>query len=209
MRELLKRILPVSVWRGLQFCATVIGLRQPCVMLSERDFEMLKRWGRDRRALVEIGVFEGGSALALRRAMHPEATLTMIDPFVPDSVSGKRGSPSISRVVAGRCRRGETRLLCDYSFNVAKQWNAPVDFVFIDGDHSEAACRQDFVDWEKFVQPGGVILFHDSRLGQPEEQPWMGAEGSTRAVNELFRQRQHPRWKIVDEGGSIVVVQRV
>ena len=81
--------------------------------------------------------------------------------------------------------------------------------MFIDGDHSEEGCRQDFEDWERFVQPGGVILFHDARLGQPSEQPWMGAEGSTEVVNKLFRRQKHPHWQIVDEGGSIVVVQRV
>ena len=209
MRETLKRITPEPLWQALKFCATALRLRPPCVMLMLRDVAMLEKWGDARRSLVEIGVFEGGSALRLRRVMDPAATLTLIDPFVPDSVSGVRGSYWISRTVVNRSRRGRVEFFCDYSFNVAKQWWQPLDFLFIDGDHSERACQQDFDDWEKHLLPGGVILFHDARCGCAPEQPWMGAAGSTAVVNRLFRQQHHPRWRLVDEGGSIVVVQRV
>jgi predicted O-methyltransferase YrrM len=136
-------------------------------------------------------------------------TQPLIDPFVPDSISAMRGSYRISRIVVNREQRGRVRFLREFSYDVAKNWNTPVDFVFIDGDHSEQACRRDFEDWSLHVQPGGVILFHDSRKDQPPEQPWMGAEGSTKVVNDLFRRGSHPHWRIVDEGGSIVVVQRV
>src|SRR5262245_32365031 len=37
----------------------------------------------------------------------------------------------------------------------------PLDFVFIDGDHSEAAVRSDFRLIAPWVRPGGVISFHD------------------------------------------------
>jgi predicted O-methyltransferase YrrM len=208
MPETLKRITPEPLWRALKLCATALRLRPPRVMLAPRDVAMLEKWGRNRRSLVEIGVFEGGSALRLRRVMDPAARLALIDPFVPDSVSGLRGSYRISRLVVNRCRRGQVEFFCDYSFNVAKTWGRPLDFLFIDGDHSEQGCRQDFDDWETHVQPGGIILFHDARCDCGAEQPWMGAPGSTAVVNRLFRQQAHPRWRIVDEGGSIVAVER-
>ena len=209
MREKLKHILPVSLWQALKLVATIFNWRRPHVMLTEHDIAMLEKWGCDRRALVEIGIFEGGSAVRLRQVIHPEGMLTLIDPFVPDSISGMQGSYWISRVIVNRCRRGHVEFIRDFSFNVVKNWTRPLDFVFIDGDHSEKATRQDFEDWERHVRPGGVILFHDARLDQPPVQAWMGAEGSTAAVNRLFRQNTHPRWRIVDEGGSIVAVQRL
>lgn len=209
MREKLKQFVPAPLWPAAKLVATAFGLRQSHVMLAERDITVLEKWGRDRRALLEIGVFEGGSALVLRKVIHPEATLTLVDPFVTDSLSDQRGSYWISRLVVNRSKCGRVRFLRDFSFNVVKGWKTPLDFVFIDGDHSEAACRRDFEDWEHHVTKDGVILFHDARRDQPSEQPWMGADGSTAVVNKLFRHQKHPRWRIGDEGGSIVVIQRV
>lgn len=37
----------------------------------------------------------------------------------------------------------------------------PVDFLFIDGDHTCAGVRQDFEDYRHLVRPGGLIAFHD------------------------------------------------
>ena len=39
---------------------------------------------------------------------------------------------------------------------------APLDFVFIDADHSEAAVRADFFGILDYVSPEGIICFHDS-----------------------------------------------
>jgi predicted O-methyltransferase YrrM len=207
MYETLKKFVPRPLWERLKWPATALGLRQPHVHLTARDIAMLEKWARGRRSLAEIGVFEGGSAAILRRVMDPEATLYLIDPFVPTD-DGMLGSYRVSRLVVNRVRRGRVKFFCDYSSNVAKTWNTPLDFLFIDGDHSEAATLQDFQDWERFMQPHGVILFHDARLSQPPEQPWMGVAGCTAVVDKLFRTQQHPRWKIADEGGSVVVIQR-
>jgi predicted O-methyltransferase YrrM len=207
MYDTLKKIVPRPVWEWLKWPATALGLRQPHVHLTPRDITLLEKWGRDRRALLEIGVFEGGSALILRRVMHPTGTLHLVDPFIPTE-SDMVGSERVSRVVVNRERRGAVQFHCDFSHTVAQTWNTPLDFLFIDGDHSEAATRQDFEDFEKHLTPDGVILFHDARLTQPSEQPWMGSPGSTAFVDQAFRRAAHPRWKITDESGSIVVLQR-
>jgi cephalosporin hydroxylase len=36
-----------------------------------------------------------------------------------------------------------------------------VDFLFIDGDHTEAGVTADYQDYRDLVRPGGVIAFHD------------------------------------------------
>lgn len=36
-----------------------------------------------------------------------------------------------------------------------------VDFLFIDGDHSEAGVTADYHDYRDLVRPGGIIAFHD------------------------------------------------
>jgi hypothetical protein len=40
-------------------------------------------------------------------------------------------------------------------------WRIPVQLLFIDGGHSEAAARQDFEGWAKWVSIGGGLVIHD------------------------------------------------
>ncbi len=44
----------------------------------------------------------------------------------------------------------------------------PVDFLFIDGDHSLAGVRQDFEMYSPLLRPGGLLAFHDIVPGRPE-----------------------------------------
>ncbi|MFZ1204031.1 MAG: hypothetical protein WAN97_06955, partial [Candidatus Acidiferrales bacterium] len=46
-----------------------IGLRPALAQHTDAEHAALKRWAENRRHLVEIGVAEGVSALALREAM--------------------------------------------------------------------------------------------------------------------------------------------
>jgi len=45
--------------------------------------------------------------------------------------------------------------------------NRKVDFLFIDGDHTESGVAQDYNDYKEFVRPGGIIAFHDIVEDQP------------------------------------------
>ena len=38
---------------------------------------------------------------------------------------------------------------------------APVDFVYIDADHSEASVTADLEAWAPLVRPGGILAGHD------------------------------------------------
>jgi hypothetical protein len=44
---------------------------------------------------------------------------------------------------------------------VARAWRAPLQFLFIDGGHSEDAANQDFDGWAKWVAAGGALAIHD------------------------------------------------
>lgn len=45
-----------------------------------------------------------------------------------------------------------------------------VDFLFIDGDHTESGVRQDYEMYSSLVRPGGLIAFHDIAQKQPIPQ---------------------------------------
>ncbi len=56
--------------------------------------------------------------------------------------------------------------------------DASLDFVFIDGDHSEDAVRKDLAAWFSKVKPGGIFAGHDFYF-----------PGVNKAVNEFFASR--------------------
>lgn len=42
-----------------------------------------------------------------------------------------------------------------------------VDFLFLDGDHTQVGITADYEDYKEFVRPGGIIAFHDILESQP------------------------------------------
>jgi predicted O-methyltransferase YrrM len=44
---------------------------------------------------------------------------------------------------------------------VARGWRTPLQMLFIDGGHSEAAAQQDFDGWASWVAFGGALMIHD------------------------------------------------
>ncbi len=47
------------------------------------------------------------------------------------------------------------------SVDVAAFWRTPIDFLFIDGGHTEEAARADYEGWAPWVAEGGVLAIHD------------------------------------------------
>ena len=47
--------------------------------------------------------------------------------------------------------------------------NEKLDFLFIDGDHTEKGVEADFYNYKDMVRKGGIIAFHDILQNQPVE----------------------------------------
>ena len=172
---------------------------------------LFRRWAAGRKTLVEIGVFEGASGREFRTTMAKDGTLHLIDPFVPDSMNATLcGRKIFAKLNLARVRNGKLRWYQDYSYNVVKNWMSPIDFLFIDGDHTEKSCEQDWREWSPFVIVGGIVIFHDARCGLGDGTWWDGWEGPTAVVNCLFRgQNRLGNWEIIDESGTAVAVRRL
>ncbi len=52
--------------------------------------------------------------------------------------------------------------------------DGPVDFLFIDGDHTEVGVAVDFSLYKGLVREGGLIAFHDIQIEQPFESNQVG-----------------------------------
>jgi predicted O-methyltransferase YrrM len=159
---------------------------------------------RDAHTAVEIGVAEGASAAGLRQAMPADGTLYLIDPYhlsrVPALNFLKRAAKRAVRL-AGSAR---TVWMEEFSEHAVQGWNAPIDFLLIDGDHREAAVERDWSDWSPFVTEGGVVAFHDARQFPGG---WTTPEyGPVCFVNRALR--ANPEWAIIAEIDSLVFVRR-
>ena len=195
--------------------AVGLGLIPPRRMHSREDAEVLLGAARGARRVVEIGVYEGSSALALLEALAPGAELHLIDPFGrrPDALPSGWGATewATRRLLQRRARRlgaGAPRLVWHpaLSVNVAAGWSGEVDLVFIDGDHSEAGCETDWSCWSPFVAAGGHVVFHDARAGLPGGR---GLPGPSAVLERRVRTQGAGEWEIDAEADRTVAVRRL
>ncbi|HLI58890.1 MAG TPA: class I SAM-dependent methyltransferase [Solirubrobacteraceae bacterium] len=194
--------------------ALAAGLIPPRPMISAAEADVLTRRARGGACVVEIGVYEGSSAILLCRALGPESELHLIDPFVEGGSSlpgGWRAAPFATRRAIRRFGSGtrgpRIRWHIARSQDVGRAWRGPaVDFVFVDGDHSAEGCREDWEMWHPHIRPGGAIAFHDARHGRPDG---FGSTGVTSVVDTLFRgEHPVPGWALETELDGLVVVRR-
>jgi predicted O-methyltransferase YrrM len=142
----------------------------------------------------EIGVFRGVFSRTLFAAAQPKR-LFLVDPWensdAPEharSWYAKEGANDMDKIHAevvrtfaaepytGRVEVVRSRSAAWLS-GIADQ---SLDFVYIDGDHSYAAVRQDIALSVAKVRKGGLIALDDYALGQ-----WWG-DGVVRAVHEAL-----------------------
>jgi predicted O-methyltransferase YrrM len=118
------------------------------------------------RTILEIGTASGGTALIwsylaservitcdLNEMTHQAPLFTRFPP---------PGSDCRVTLLSGNSHRA------DFKARVARELDGtPVDFLFIDGDHTLGGVTADYNDYKGFVRPGGLIGFHDIVEQQP------------------------------------------
>jgi predicted O-methyltransferase YrrM len=194
-----------SPWLQHSACA-FLGLRPALAQHTAEEHAAFRKWADGCKCVVEIGVAEGVSALALREGMAEDGTIYLIDPFHLSRLPILNFIKRVARRTVSGSSRGKAVWIEKFSQDAAKSWNKTIDLLLIDGDHAEAAVQRDWRDWSCFVRPGGTVIFHDARIFQ---NGWTTPEyGPVRFVNALFRIAGAPEWTIVDEIHSLFVVRR-
>ncbi|HUL52737.1 MAG TPA: class I SAM-dependent methyltransferase [Opitutaceae bacterium] len=139
---------------------------------------------------VEIGSASGWSTCHIGLALKENfaGRLYAIDPHGPTAWND-RGPADTYPVLQRNLRRcgveNFVEILRVTSEAAARGWTRPIDFLFIDGDHSYEGARRDWERFAPFLAPLGVAVFHDStwELHGPN-RPDMGVP---RLVEELRR----------------------
>lgn len=123
--------------------------------------------------IVELGSARGGSILLWSRVADPAATIVSIS--LPDGNFGGGSSlrvPFFKRFpLPGQTLhiiRSDSQIQKTVDMTKSCLKNNPVDFLFIDADHTPAGVRTDFNLYSPLVRKGGVIAFHDIAITEPE-----------------------------------------
>jgi predicted O-methyltransferase YrrM len=110
--------------------------------------------------ICEIGSYAGGTLALFAQVAPPDARLLSLD------IQYLNERDWAFREFA---RPGQTvsTFQADSHQNETLAWvrewlgGAPLDFLFIDGDHSFAGVAQDFAMYAPLVRAGGLVAFHD------------------------------------------------
>jgi len=149
--------------------------------------------------VVEIGSYCGGSTVVIARTAARRAAAARvfaIEPFSAEGARYQRNYESLFDANVADWGVGATiEKVKKTSDAAAPQWKRPIDFLYIDGDHSYDAVVRDVRNFVPFVREGGVVAFHDYKPGK---------DGVRRAVDELVA----PCHAKLFQAGSLAVFRK-
>lgn len=178
-----------------------LGLTAAETQTTAAERDCLARHAAGRARLVEIGVWHGVTTKRLRTAMAPDACLTAVDPF-PKGRLGFSAAERIAHQEVATVDNGRVRWMRATGAAAAAGHDG-VDFIFIDGDHSEEGLLADWTAWKGLVAPGGIVAIHDSR-STPDRQ--IDDAGSVKVTNRVIV--RDPDFEVVEVVDSLTVVRR-
>ena len=133
-----------------------------------RLFHLASRLPANARAL-EIGSHVGSSALFICAGLaHRGGRLVCVDTWMNQTMpDGERDTFAEFKANTQPYAHMITPVRKFSHELTEKEIGGPLDFVLIDGDHSEAGVRSDFRLIAPWVKTGGLIAFHDLMPNHP------------------------------------------
>jgi len=146
--------------------------------------------------IVEIGTNVGKTAIAMATAQKEKGGIPIhtVDIYRHPEFEANLEKAGVKDFVRG---------IVGESSNVAGDWSAGIELLWLDGDHSFAGTRADLVRWSRHVVPGGHIALHDYPGHLDSTEVW-------RAIYDTLMRDPHC-WRIQAdrEMRAIVVFERL
>jgi len=133
---------------------------------QERWFFRAAKKAPANAVIVEIGSFKGRSTVSFGFGCKgTQKHIYAIDLFEGDGKDYGQGEfQKVFQANVERCGLTEyVTPIKKHSLEVAKDWNKPIDILFIDGSHEYEDVKADFEAFYPFVRKKGIIAFHDIR----------------------------------------------
>jgi predicted O-methyltransferase YrrM len=135
------------------------------------------------RVCVELGTWQGASAIPVARSIQRwGGTLTCIDTWSGELNSDGGSLPGKAPVMLLSCARAmvdagvsaSVRLIPAMTIDAARYWSEPIDFLYVDADHSYDGVMADLEAWVPHVKSGGLIVGddYDNALYPGVKQAW-------------------------------------
>lgn len=125
--------------------------------------------------VVEIGSFKGKSTACVGIVSPRSTKIYAIDTFEGNNKDFSEGVQFVGGSFLDEFKQNmkmigiwnKIKLQKGYSSEIAKNWNKPIDFLFIDGSHLYEDVKNDFEMFYPWVKEGGVVAIHDVSSGHP------------------------------------------
>jgi len=120
--------------------------------------------------VVELGSWMGASAIAMARSVRRWGGVVMCVDTWAGELNDDGGSPagktplmllSCARAMVEAGVSAHVRLIPATTVSAAAYWRDPIDFLYVDADHSEAGVWADLTAWVPHVVHGGVVAGDD------------------------------------------------
>jgi len=181
-----------------------LGMASAQTQTSAAEQQCLRDHAAGKNRLCEIGVYHGVNTRVFREVMADDAVLIAIDPF-PRFFFGIRGYGWARRIAhreVSKASRGRVVWIEDFGKDAPRNplvaQLLPVDFIFIDGDHSWDGIKGDWESWRDQIQLNGIVALHDSCN--------CGAESERYTTEVILKDRQFEKIVSVD---TLTVLKRV
>ena len=135
--------------------------QQPTAWLGHGGFAVRCVETLKPKLVVDLGVDYGYSTFCF--AWPRVGKVVGIDCFEGDPHAGKRDTYEYVEGLRQRLGMDNVEFIKGYFEDIAKGWKQKIDILHIDGMHDYESVKQDFETWTKFLRPGGLVLFHDTR----------------------------------------------
>ena len=153
----------------LHLIRCVVRVDFPNSQVTEAELQMLLRHSRGAQRICEIGCFEARTSVALA-TNAPNGRVYSVDPFS----KGRLGicyAEWVARLHRRRAAANNLVFLKGFSDEVASRFRDPLDFLFIDADHTYDAVKRDWENWVPKVVDGGIVALHDCKLATNSPTP--------------------------------------
>ena len=191
---------PVNIRHYLKY---KLGISPAYTQTSSEEQRCLCKYATGKKRIAEIGVFEGVNTKNFRNVMDERGAIIAIDPY-PRSLLGFGWIRRIAHEEVNQGAKGNVIWIEELGNLASKNMQVkpylPLDFLFIDGDHSYEGIKGDWEAWSIHIAEGGIVALHDSINCK---SPNVGSEIFTQEVI-----KNDDRFRFIEEVDTLSIFMR-